>query len=925
MDYNSTLNLPKTDFPMRAGLPKLEPGILQKWEDERLYDSMIGRNRGKPLYLFHDGPPYANADIHLGHALNKSLKDFIVRYKNMSGFLTNYIPGWDTHGLPIELLAIKKLGLNVVSDPVEFRRRCHEFALSNVENQKKQLKRLGTLANYDNPYLTLRPEFEAQQIEVFGVMAKKGYIYKDLKSVLWCPECATALAEAEIEYSDDPCDSIYVKFPVKDDNGTLARMGIGEGDLPKTYVVIWTTTTWTLPANLCTCLGPGFEYVIVNANGEYLLMASELADATMNAAGIKDYKIMGSAQGSELEHITYNHPFLDRECKLILGDHVTLETGTGCVHTAPGHGVEDFDVVMKHYPELGCVVPVDNYGKMTAEAGDFIEGQSTDQANKTILERLKADNYLLAVQKITHSYPHCWRCRQPVLFRATEQWFCSVEDFKAQTLEQIEGVKFYPDWGKERLASMVEGRSAWCISRQRTWGVPIPVFYCGACGKYIITDESITAVAQLFAVEGSDAWYKKSAADILPAGFSCPHCADNNTGGFTKETDIMDVWFDSGCTHAAVMGSGKWPDQGWPCDLYLEGSDQHRGWFQSSLLTAVAWKGKAPYKEIVTCGWVVDGEGRKMSKSLGNGIDPIDVINEYGADILRLWVSSTDYHSDVRISKDILKQLSDIYRKIRNTARFILGNLDGFDPDAHSVADDQLTELDRWALMRLDDLLIRCTDAYDGFEFHMIYHSLQSFCTIDMSNFYLDIIKDRLYVEREDSIPRRAAQTAMWRILRTVNLLIAPILAFTAEEIWGYLPHSKDDDTRSVMFNDIPKPTAVKDDAFTARWDEFIAVRDDVNKALELARTDKRIGKSLEASVGLYISDEALYERLSADVDLLRMLLIVSDVKLHRGEDNILISAANGGKCERCWTVSTSVGDCARHPTLCERCVGIVG
>ena len=928
-DYNKTLNLPKTDFSMRAGLPQKEPEMVQKWEQNRLYDAMLAHNEGKPLYILHDGPPYANANIHLGTALNKVLKDIVVRYKNMTGYNAPYVPGWDTHGLPIELKVIKEKGLELLSNPVELRRHCREFALSHVENQKNQFKRLGTLANYDKPYLTLKPEFEAQQIEIFGAMAKKGYIYKDLKSVYWCPECVTALAEAEIEYADDPCDSIYVKFQITaDTNGVLARMGAA--DLAHTYAVIWTTTTWTLPANLAICLGPEFEYVLVAANGENYLLAKELVASTMSAAKIESYEILGSATGKELEFVQYRHPFLERTSPLIVGEHVTLETGTGCVHTAPGHGVEDFDVCAKFYPEIGCVVPVDDHGKMTDEAGAFVAGQTTTQANTTILEQIKSTGNLLAVQRIVHQYPHCWRCKEPILFRATEQWFCSVEDFKNETLAQIDTVNFIPEWGKNRMISMVEGRSAWCISRQRTWGVPIPAFYCDDCGEYSITDETIAAVSDLFRKEGSDAWFTKPAAEILPAGFVCPHCGGTH---FTKETDIMDVWFDSGVTHAAVLSSGDWEEQRWPADLYLEGHDQYRGWFQSSLLTSVAWKGLAPYRAVCTHGWVVDADGEKQSKSLGNGVEPDEINNKYGADILRLWVASSDYHTDIRISDSILGQLSEVYRKIRNTARYMLGNLDGFVPDRDSVPDDQLLDLDKWALAKTDELLAKCRAAYDRLDFHIVYHSLYNFCTIDMSNFYLDVIKDRLYVEKADSIARRAAQTVMYRILVDLNLLIAPILCFTAEEIWSYAPKSDAFDKESILFNEIPAPAAQADESFMARWDKLIAIRDDVNKALEISRSQKEIGKSLEAKVILACEDEELYSFLLNEKDQLATIFIVSQVEIVEGmggltgavEDlSVAVAAAAGEKCERCWSIHESVGQNSEHPTLCARCAAIV-
>ncbi len=931
-EYDKTLNLPSTGFPMRAGLPEREPLALEKWESERLYYKMVEKAGDKPLYVFHDGPPYANADIHLGTALNKVLKDIIVRSKNMTGYKTAYIPGWDTHGLPIELKAIKQMGLTKNLDPVELRRHCKEFALFHVENQKKQFKRLGTIADYDDPYLTLKPSYEARQIEIFGEMAKKGYIYKDLKSVYWCPECVTALAEAEIEYSDDPCDSIYVKFQItQDKDGVLERMGAR--DISKVYVLIWTTTTWTLPANLATCLGPDFEYVLVKAADEYYLLAKELVEPTMLAGGIKNYEILGSAKGKELEYVKYKHPFLDRVCTVIVGDHVTLESGTGCVHTAPGHGVEDFDVCSRFYPELGVVVPVDAEGKMTAEAGEFVAGQKTEQANKTILEHIKQTGHLFAVKHIEHTYPHCWRCKEPVLFRATEQWFCNVEDFKEETVEQINKVEFIPEWGRDRMIGMVRDRSAWCISRQRTWGVPIPVFYCKDCGEYVINDDTIGAVKALFAEHGSDAWYTKSAEEILPQGFACPKCGGR---AFSKETDIMDVWFDSGTSHASVL-EGHWKDQDWPCNLYLEGTDQYRGWFQSSLLTSVAWRGVAPYKTVCTHGWVVDGEGRKMSKSLGNGIDPQEIIDKYGADILRLWVASSDYHADIRLSKEILAQMSEVYRKIRNTARYILGNINDFDPETDQVKDDALTELDRWALTKLDALLEKVYIAYERFEFHVIYHAVHNFCTVDMSNFYLDVLKDRLYVEKKDGALRRAAQTTIYRILRSLVTLIAPIIPFTAEEIWNCLPQDKRYDGESVMFNDMAKRGEVigaKTEAgFIEKWERLIAVRNDVNKALETERAAKRIGKSLEAKVILGCDGE-LYDFVESGQELLREIFIVSQVELERQPDaasdgevkglRVKIAPADGTKCERCWTFCTDVGANAAHPTLCGRCSKIV-
>ena len=706
MDYNKTLNLPKTDFPMRGNLPKREPETLKKWEDDRLYYKMIENNKGNPKYILHDGPPYANGQIHLGTALNKTLKDFIIKQKNMSGYCAPYVPGWDTHGLPIELKAMKDIGVeNGAIPPVELRKHCKNFALKHVNSQMEQFKRLGSLGDYDDPYLTLKPEYEARQVEVFGKMAKDGYMYKGLKPVYWCPDCNTALAEAEIEYANDPCTSIYVKFNVTDDKELFTGTGL---DLSKIYFVIWTTTTWTIPGNLAICLGPEYEYTLVKNGDEYYVMAAELVRVTMETAGIEDYTTVGSFTGAELEHIKTKHPLYDRLSPVIVGDHVTLESGTGCVHTAPGYGVEDFEVC-KNYDDIGILVCVDAKGKQTEEAGEFA-GLDTNEANKAIAAKLEETGALLASQHITHQYPHCWRCNSPIIYRATEQWFCSVNGFKDEAVKAIENVKWIPEWGEDRIKGMVRDRSDWCISRQRTWGVPIPIIYCKDCGKPIVTDETIKAISDLFRKEGADAWWTRELSEFIPDTVKC----ECGCGEFTKEYDIMDVWFDSGVSHTAVMD--EYDSLTWPADLYLEGADQYRGWFQSSLLTSVVYKGTAPYKAVCTHGWVVDGQGKTMHKSLGNGIDPAEIVDQYGADILRLWVASSDYHSDIRISPEILKQLSDAYKKIRNTARFILGNIsngDGFNPDKDAVSDDELLEIDKWALMRLDSLIDRVQNGYN--------------------------------------------------------------------------------------------------------------------------------------------------------------------------------------------------------------------
>lgn len=919
-DYNNTINLPKTDFPMRGNLPKREPEMLKKWENDRLYYKMIEKNQGKPKYILHDGPPYANGEIHLGTALNKTLKDFIIKYKNMSGFCAPYVPGWDTHGLPIELKAMKAIGVeNGAIPPVELRKHCRDFAMSHVKNQMNQFKRLGTLGDYDNPYLTLRHDYEARQIEVFGEMAKKGYMYKGLKPVYWCPDCNTALAEAEIEYSNDPCHSIYVKFNVTDDKGIFTGMGL---DLSKIYFVIWTTTTWTIPGNLAVCLGPEYNYTLVHVGEEYYVMAEELVKTTMETAGITEYTTEGLFTGAELEGMKTKHPLYDRLSPIIVGDHVTLESGTGCVHTAPGYGVEDFEVCKK-YDDIGILVCVDAKGRQTVEAGEF-EGMDTDTANKAIAKKLEEINALLAIQKIVHQYPHCWRCNSPIIYRATEQWFCSVNGFKDEAIKAIETVQWIPEWGEDRIKGMVRDRSDWCISRQRTWGVPIPIVYCKDCGKPIVNDETIKAIADLFREEGADAWWTKEPAEFIPASVKCEcGCCE-----FSKEYDIMDVWFDSGVSHSAVME--QYDCLNFPADLYLEGADQYRGWFQSSLLTSVVYHGCAPYKAVCTHGWVVDGEGKTMHKSLGNGIDPSEITDKFGADILRLWVASSDYHSDIRISQSILNQLSDAYKKIRNTARFILGNLGngaGFNPDTDSVSDDKLTELDKWALMKLDSLIDKVNEGYNAFDFHIAFHAIHNFCVIDMSNFYLDIIKDRLYCEKENSELRRAAQTTMYRILSSVARLAAPIISFTAEEIWQFMPHASSDDTDSIFLNQMPEKSGITfTDEFISKWEFIYNVRETVNKLLEEKRNEKVIGKSLEAKIIAHCN-EPVYKKFCNMADQLKKVLIVSDFTVEKTDSDELkfeVVKAEGEKCDRCWCYSTTVGQDSEHPTLCARCANSI-
>ena len=918
-DYTRSVNLPATDFPMRASLPQREPETLAYWEEIKLYEELCKKNRGKKPFILHDGPPYANGDLHMGHALNKILKDIIIRYKNLSGYYAPYVPGWDTHGLPIEQQAIKKLGINRhEAGPVKFRRACREFALKNVENQKGQFKRLGVLGDWDHPYLTLTNDFVATQIEVFGEMAKRGLIYKGLKPVYWCPHCETALAEAEIEYAEDTTKSIYVKFEVTDDKGLFDGLG-------KVYFVIWTTTTWTLPGNVAVCLNADFDYSVVKfPNGENYVLATELIDSVKAAAGVEgECEILRSFKGSELELIECAHPFLDRKSLVIVGDHVTLDAGTGCVHTAPGFGAEDY-IVCRNYPQLEIVVPVDSKGYQTEDAGEFA-GLYYEESNEKILAKLTETGALLAAQKIVHQYPHCWRCDHPIIYRAADQWFASVDALKEDAVKAIKNVKWIPAWGEERITSMVVDRNDWCISRQRTWGVPIPIFYCADCGKELINDDTIKAVSELFRTEGPDKWWELEADEILPAGTKCS-CGGTH---FTKEHDIMDVWFDSGSSHKAVCGARD--DLAYPPDMYLEGNDQYRGWFQSSLLTSVAINGTAPYNTVITHGMIQDGEGRKMSKSKGNSISPKEITDQYGADVLRLWVVSADYRTDMRMSKEMLKQLSEGYRKIRNTARYILSNINDFDPNKDMVSYDDMMELDRWAIMRLNKVIAKSVAAYENYEFHMLYNSILNFCIVDLSNFYLDILKSRLYTEKPDSYERRSAQSAMFMVLDALVKLLAPVLAFTSEEIWKFMPHTDGDDKRSVMFAEMPKMSEkYADEKLEADWEKLIAVRNDVNMALEPMRNAKIIGKSLDAEVTVYASG-SLFELLKAKEGELAEIFITSKATVCDGEApvdafvgehvKVCAEASKYEKCGRCWVHSETVGTIEGFDGICADCV----
>ena len=914
-DYSSTLNLPKTDFPMRGNLPTKEPETLKAVFENGLYEKILKKNEGHKHFVLHDGPPYANGEIHAGHALNKILKDTIVRYKAMKGFYAPFIPGYDTHGMPTEKKAIEKLGLDRSKIPVtKFRDTCREFTTNYKDIQTEGFKRLGVLGDWAHPYITYEHATEARQIGVFGDMYKKGYIYKGLKPVYWCTDCETALAEAEIEYKDVTGESIYVKFPVEDSKGLF--------DKKDTYMVIWTTTPWTLPGNMGITIGADYEYSIVelkenkeNAKLERLIIATELVEKVMKLAEIEDYKTVQTFKGSDLEGVLCKHPFLDRMSRVVLGSettvNVTLDEGTGAVHTAPAYGKEDYLQGLKD--KLGMVVAVDDKGKQTAEAGEFA-GQFYAKSNKTITAWLDENGYLLKAVKIEHSYPHCWRCKKPIIFRATPQWFASVDGFRDDVLKAIKTVTWHPDWGEDRMSEMIKGRNDWCISRQRTWGVPLPIFYCKDCGEPYVTEESIKKIQEVVRTEGTNAWWAKEAKDLVPEGAKCPKCGCTE---FKKETDIMDVWFDSGSTHQSVL-----VERGldYPADLYLEGNDQYRGWFQSSLLTSVAVNGIAPYKEVLCCGFVVDGQGRKMSKSLGNGVSPIDVSNKFGADILRLWALSSDYSMDVNLSDDILKGISDVYRKIRNTARYILGNTYDYDPEK-PVAYEDLQEIDKWALTRLNKLIKDCTKDYDTYSFGNCYHDVNQFCVVDMSSFYLDIIKDRLYTEKADSVARRAAQTTMYYILDALVKILTPMISFTAEEIWSAMNHTEKENVESPMLADYPVLNDEWDNKEIAeKWEKIIKVKNIVAKDLELARAEKTIGNSLDAKVTIYAEGEE-YKFLKENEELIKLVLIVSGLEIQENNRKqeeklgVKVEHATGEKCERCWMYNDHIED-----GLCPRC-----
>lgn len=919
MEYKDTLNLPQTDFPMKANLNQREPEMLAKWEQNGLYAKLESSGKNKPLYVLHDGPPYANGHIHIGHALNKTLKDILLKVKRMEGFHAPYVPGWDCHGLPIELQVEKNLGSkkNQMSK-LEMRRECRTYAAKFVDIQREEFKRLGILGDWENPYLTMNYEYEGLTAAELARFAHNGGLYRGRKPVHWCSSCVTALAEAEVEYADHTSPSIFVRFALQEDLSAVIPVLAGK----QAYVVIWTTTPWTIPANLAVALHPEFDYVALETEKGVLIVAEGLKDSFLAAVGLTG-SVIATFKAGVLERKRCKHPFYDRDSIVLLGEHVTLEAGTGCVHTAPGHGQEDYELALKEGLEI--YNPVDNHGKYLATV-DFFGGQQVFPANQSVIDKLVEVGALLQTTTISHSYPHCWRCKKPIIFRATEQWFISMKanDLRDKALKAIDQVEWIPKWGRERIYGMIENRPDWCVSRQRSWGVPITAFSCTSCGEYIADGTIMDHIAEIFKKESSDVWFDWSAERLLPAGTVCPKCG---AASFEKENDILDVWFDSGVSHAAVLEPN--PGLRSPADMYLEGSDQHRGWFHSSLLESVGTRGVAPYKSVLTHGFVLDGQGRKMSKSVGNVVAPEDVIKKFGADILRLWVSAMDYQDDTRISQEILTRVAEAYRRIRNTCRYILGNISDFDPATQSVPFPEMPEIDRWALHQLEVLKGRVLTAYQDLQFHVIYQEVNGFCTTEMSSFYLDILKDRMYTSKGNSLERLSAQTVMFRILDTLVRVLAPVLSFTSDEVWQFMPGQREE---SVHLAEFPaRNPEWRDDALAARWERIIKVRSDVSKALELARVAKTIGHSLDAAVTVAAPPE-LFSFLQEYAAELNSIFIVSKATLAtelEGEywtsENIeglkvQVTAAPGVKCERCWYYSEELGTDAGHPTICPKC-----
>lgn len=911
MNYRDTLNLPQTTFPMKANLKDMEPRIQGFWDDIRVYDLMCEKNAGKPKYILHDGPPYANGHIHMGHALNKILKDIIVKYKAMSGFDAPFVPGWDCHGMPIEHQVMKEIKnkekdakageLSQVHGTANIRKMCADYAAKFVDIQRDEFKRLGIFGDWENPYLTMSPEYSASIIDVFEQLVRDGFVYKSNKPVFWCRSCATALAEAEVEYIDKQSPSVYIKFLMPQEDNT--------------FVLVWTTTPWTLPGNVAIALHADFEYVKVKvkSTSEFLILGKDLLDVTMEKIGISDYEVIDSFMGRTMEGKMCQHPFINRGSIIILADYVTRDQGTGCVHTAPGHGIDDYSSGMRY--KLPVITPVNGNGCFTEEAGEFA-GIDVFKANSVIIERLKGLNRLLYTETITHSYPHCWRCKQPIIFRATPQWFINLDKdgFREKVLEDIDKVTWLPSWGRDRFYNTVSARPDWCISRQRTWGVPIPAFYCEDCGEYILDGDIISLVKEQIRQSGADIWFDSEINKLIPKDTACPKCNSHN---LRKEKDILDVWFESGSSHRGVLRERGY--LAYPADLYLEGSDQHRGWFQSSILTACATEKCPPYKGVLTHGFMVDATGKAMHKSSGNVMAPEEIINQYGADVLRLWVSSEDYRQDVKIGKEILQRMAESYRKIRNTWRFMLSNL--YDLSDQNIASyDSLQPIDQWILHRLQVLLQKANQAYANLEFHQLYHLLINFCTVDMSAIYLDVIKDRLYTHGKNSLSRRSAQTVLREILGALIPLATPILSFTCEEIWQHLNWERE---KSVFLSGFPVVNdAYVNEELASAWEDIFEIREQVNNEIERYRADGIIGSSLEAQVTLTLpaEDKKLIERYAGDA---AAVFIVSNLIIKQGDFKVEVQKTTGKKCIRCWCYSENVGTSPVHPELCQKCVSV--
>jgi isoleucyl-tRNA synthetase len=937
VDYKNTLNLPQTSFPMKANAASRELETLKWWEEASIYEKNLQMKDKNHKFILHDGPPYLSSDkIHIGTALNKILKDIVVKYKSQCGFYSPYVPGYDGHGLPIENAVLKKVkGGRAALTVFELRTKCREFAYKNLKGQEQNFKRLGIYGHWDEPYVTIAPDFEATQIRVFGKIAEKGYIYKGLKPVFWCASCETALAEAEVEYADHESHSIYVKFDIIPEEAQKAyRTASIEIDKPLA-IVIWTTTPWTLPANLAVCLHPKFDYVFVEQDSteNILILVKDLLETFVNEMDWKEdsYRVLAEVKGDKLEYINSRHPFFDRDSLIIMGDHVTTETGTGCVHTAPGHGLEDYEVGNKY--KIGVISPLDDRGVFTSEGQQF-EGMPYYKANQAIIEEMKQNGSLLKVDHLVHSYPHCWRCKKPVIYRATEQWFVNVEAYRNKCLEAIDGVQWIPASGQKRISNMVESRSDWCISRQRAWGVPIPVFYCENCKETLISADIIEHIAKIFEKESSDAWWKLSTEELLPVGAKCK-CGSEK---FARETDIMDVWFDSGVTYHAVCDSRYELLRGTPVELYLEGSDQHRGWFQTSLLTSVGAFDRAPYKAVLTHGFVLDGSGRKMSKSLGNVVDPQQVVGKFGADVLRMWAASVDYTHDVRIGDTIVQQLVEVYRKLRNTCRFMLGNLYGFDPEKDIVNYDQFNELDKYTLHKLQTVKKQVTEAFDNYEFYKYYQLMQNFAAVDLSSHYFDVIKDKLYTAGTRSTERRAVQTVLYYILHDLVRILAPVTPYLAEDIWRHTPENQKNNLESVLLTQWPelKDEFINENLYN-KWQKVFQIRDIVTRTIEPVRLKKEIGSSLEVAVNLHTENQATKEIINSITSFLPMIFIASQVQvldninqvdeaaiLNKFEEDdvlVIITRATGIKCERCWKYSVTVGDNTTHKTICSGCI----